>query len=44
MQVMPSASNRFKRSDNVVLYTEIYDQPAALVSERHRAWLRVPHL
>jgi len=31
MQVMPSASNRFKRSDNVVLYTEIYEP--ALVSE-----------
>jgi VWFA-related protein len=25
MQVAPSASNRFKRSDNVVLYTEIYE-------------------
>lgn len=25
MQVVPSASNRFKRSDNVVLYTEIYE-------------------
>jgi VWFA-related protein len=25
MQVVPSATNRFKRSDNVVLYTEIYD-------------------
>jgi VWFA-related protein len=31
MQVMPSASNRFKRSDNVVLYTEIYEP--GLVSE-----------
>jgi VWFA-related protein len=25
MQVVPSATNRFKRSDNVILYTEIYD-------------------
>jgi VWFA-related protein len=25
MQVVPSASNRFKRSDNVVMYTEIYE-------------------
>ena len=25
MQVVPSASNRFKRSDNVILYTEIYE-------------------
>jgi hypothetical protein len=25
MQVVPSATNRFKRSDNVVMYTEIYD-------------------
>jgi hypothetical protein len=25
MQVFPSASNRFKRSDNVIMYTEIYD-------------------
>ena len=25
MQVVPSATNHFKRSDNVILYTEIYD-------------------
>jgi hypothetical protein len=25
MQVVPSASNRFKRGDNVILYTEIYE-------------------
>jgi VWFA-related protein len=25
MQVVPSASNRFKRKDNVILYTEIYE-------------------
>jgi hypothetical protein len=25
MQVVPSATNRFKRSDNVIMYTEIYD-------------------
>jgi VWFA-related protein len=25
MQMVPSATNRFKRSDNVALYTEIYD-------------------
>jgi len=25
MQVVPSATNRFKRGDNVILYTEIYD-------------------
>ncbi len=25
MQIVPSASNRFKRTDNVVLYTEIYE-------------------
>jgi VWFA-related protein len=25
MQVVPSASNRFKRSDNVIMYTEIYE-------------------
>jgi VWFA-related protein len=25
MQVIPSASNRFKRSDNVIMYTEIYE-------------------
>lgn len=25
LQVVPSASNRFKRSDNVILYTEIYE-------------------
>jgi hypothetical protein len=25
MQFVPSATNRFKRSDNVALYTEIYD-------------------
>jgi VWFA-related protein len=25
MQVVPSATNRFKRSDDVILYTEIYD-------------------
>src|SRR5713226_6526762 len=31
MQIVPSASNRFKRSDNVVLYTEIYEP--GLVSE-----------
>jgi len=36
MQVMPSASNRFKRSDNVVLYTEIYEP--ALFRKRRRAW------
>jgi VWFA-related protein len=25
MELVPSATNRFKRSDNVILYTEIYD-------------------
>jgi VWFA-related protein len=25
MQVVPSANNRFKRSDNVIMYTEIYE-------------------
>src|SRR5262249_7413203 len=25
MQIVPSASNRFKRSDNVIMYTEIYE-------------------
>jgi VWFA-related protein len=25
MQVVPSATNRFKRTDNVIMYTEIYD-------------------
>jgi VWFA-related protein len=25
MQIVPSASNRFKRTDNVILYTEIYE-------------------
>jgi hypothetical protein len=25
MQVNPSANNRFKRSDNVILYTEVYE-------------------
>jgi len=25
MQIVPSASNRFKRSDNLILYTEIYE-------------------
>jgi VWFA-related protein len=25
MQVVPSASNRFKRTDNVIMYTEIYE-------------------
>jgi len=25
MQVVPSASNRFKKSDKVILYTEIYE-------------------
>jgi VWFA-related protein len=25
MQVLPSANNRFKRTDNVILYTEIYE-------------------
>ena len=25
LQIVPSATNRFKRSDNVILYTEIYD-------------------
>jgi hypothetical protein len=25
MQIVPSASNRFKHTDNVVLYTEIYE-------------------
>src|ERR1700676_3573733 len=25
LQVVPSANNRFKRSDNVIMYTEIYD-------------------
>jgi hypothetical protein len=29
MQVVPSASNRFKRSDNVILYTEIYEPALA---------------
>ena len=29
MQVVPSATNRFKRSDNVILYTEIYDPTLA---------------
>jgi hypothetical protein len=29
MQVVPSATNRFKRSDNVILYTEIYDPALA---------------
>jgi hypothetical protein len=32
MQVVPSATNRFKRSDNVILYTEIYDP--LLVSDK----------
>jgi hypothetical protein len=32
MQVVPSASNRFKRSDNVVMYTEIYEP--GLASEK----------
>jgi len=25
MQIVPSATNRFKKSDNVVMYTEIYE-------------------
>ena len=25
MQIVPSASNRFKHTDNVILYTEIYE-------------------
>jgi VWFA-related protein len=29
MQVVPSATNRFKRGDNVILYTEIYDPTLA---------------
>jgi VWFA-related protein len=41
MQVVPSATNRFKRADNVVLYTEIYDpllatdQPPKVVFAYH---------
>ena len=25
MQIVPSATNRFKKTDNVIMYTEIYD-------------------
>jgi hypothetical protein len=32
MQVVPSASNRFKRKDNLILYTEIYEP--GLMSEK----------
>jgi hypothetical protein len=32
LQVVPSASNRFKRTDNVILYTEIYEPGLTLAT------------
>ena len=42
LQVVPSATNRFKKTDNVIMYTEIYE-PLLTGDNPPKVALRVPH-